>query len=114
MKVFLKGMEFFAYHGVNKEEKILGQRFKVDVEFYVDEVRGDNIDDTVSYSYVYKLVREIVEEKNFNLMESLAKEIGDKILAIDKVKEVVVRVSKVSPPIDGILKEAGVEYRKKK
>ncbi len=114
MKVFLKGMEFFAYHGVNKEEKILGQRFRVDVEFYVDDVRGDNIDDTVSYSYVYKMVREIVEEKNFNLIESLAKEIGDEILAIDKVKEVVVRVSKVSPPINGILEEAGVEYRKKK
>jgi len=114
MKVFLKGMEFFAYHGVNKEEKILGQRFKVDVEFYVDEVKGDNIDNTVSYSYVYKLVRKIVEEKNFNLMESLAKEIGNEILAIDKVKEVLVKVIKVSPPINGILKEAGVEYRKKK
>ena len=114
MKVFLKGMEFFAFHGVNKEEKILGQRFRVDVEFYVDDVRGDNIDDTVSYSYVYKMVREIVEEKNFNLIESLAKEIGDEILAIDKVKEVLVRVSKVSPPINGILEEAGVEYRKKK
>ena len=114
MKVFLKGMEFYSYHGVNEEEKILGQRFKVDVEFYVDDVREDNIDDTVSYSYVYKMVRKIVEEKNFNLIESLAKEIGDEILAIDKVKEVLVRVSKVSPPIDGILKEVGVEYRKKK
>jgi len=114
MKVFLKGMEFFAYHGVNEEEKILGQRFKIDVEFYIDEVKEDNIYDTVSYSYVYKLVREIVEEKKFNLMESLAREIGNEILAIEKVKEVVVRVSKVSPPIKGILKEAGVEYRKKK
>ena len=114
MKVFLKGMEFYSYHGVNEEEKILGQRFRVDVEFYIDEVKGDNIDDTVNYSHVYKLVREIVEEKNFNLIESLAKEIGNRILAIEKVKEVVVRVSKVSPPIKGILKEAGVEYRKKK
>ena len=114
MKVFLKGMEFFAYHGVNKEEKILGQRFKVDVEFETDDIIRDSIDDTVSYSNVYRLVKEIVEKQNFNLLESLAKKIGDEILALNKINEVTVRVSKISPPIKGILEEAGVEYRKRK
>lgn len=114
MKIFLKGMEFFAYHGVNKEEKTLGQRFKVDVEYMVEDAEKDDITNTVSYSHVYKIVKEIVERNKFNLLETLARKIGDRILSLEDVKEVVVRVSKTSPPINGILSEAGVEYRKKK
>ena len=30
-KIILKGMEFYAYHGVMKEEQRLGQRFIVDI-----------------------------------------------------------------------------------
>ena len=29
--IYLRNMQFYAFHGVNPEEKILGQRFEVDV-----------------------------------------------------------------------------------
>jgi dihydroneopterin aldolase len=32
--IHLRGMEFFAYHGVLAEEEKLGQRFIVDVDIY--------------------------------------------------------------------------------
>ena len=30
-EILLEGMRFYAYHGVNPEERALGQRFVVDV-----------------------------------------------------------------------------------
>jgi hypothetical protein len=38
-EVFLEGLRFYAYHGVNPEEKAQGQRFTVDVALRTD-LRG--------------------------------------------------------------------------
>src|ERR671920_2279251 len=83
-EILLEGMRFYAYHGVNAEERTLGQRFMVDVVLAVDLRRpgqSDDLADTVSYSAVYKVVREIVEGEPRNLIEAVAEEIAAEILA---------------------------------
>lgn len=63
-EVFLEGLQFYAYHGVNPEERALGQRFLVDVALATDlraAGRGDDLARTIDYSAVYKRVRAIVE-----------------------------------------------------
>jgi len=35
-EVFLEGLRFYGYHGVNPEERALGQRFVVDVYLAAD------------------------------------------------------------------------------
>lgn len=35
-KVFFRGMQFYAYHGVYPEENRLGQRFIIDLELGLD------------------------------------------------------------------------------
>ena len=63
-RIFLEGMRFYGYHGVNPEERLLGQHFLVDVSVSVDVRTAGSSDDprdTVSYSDIYRQVQEIVE-----------------------------------------------------
>src|SRR5215211_8395558 len=83
-EILLEGMRFYAYHGVNPEERSLGQRFIVDVVLAVDLRRAgqsDELANTVSYSAVYKVVRGIVEGEPRQLIEAVAEKIARAILA---------------------------------
>src|ERR687889_2341426 len=97
-EILLEGMRFYAYHGVNPEERTRGQRFMVDVGLAVDLRRAgqsDDLADTVSYSAVYKVVRGIVEGEPRNLIEAVAEEIAAAILmGLPQVARVTVTVRK--------------------
>ena len=106
-------MRFYAYHGVNPEERALGQRFTVDVTLAADlrrAGRSDDLGDTVSYSAVYKLVRGIVEGEPRQLIEAVAEEIAAEILTnFPPVQRVSVTVRKPEVPMKGsMLDAAGV------
>lgn len=112
-KLLLEEMIFYGYHGVEEDEKRLGQRFVVDVELTVDlslAGHSDQLQDTVNYAAVYRLVRGVMEGPSHNLIESLAEEIASRILADAKVEQVRVKVRKPAVPIKGgILSAAAVE-----
>ncbi len=112
-EILLEGMRFYAYHGVNPEERTLGQRFTIDVVLAVDLRRAgqsDDLDDTVSYSAVYKLVRRIVEGEPRQLIEAVAEEIAAAILTeFPPVERITVTVRKPEVPMKGsMLAAAGV------
>jgi dihydroneopterin aldolase len=116
-EIILEGMRFYAYHGVNPEEQALGQRFTVDVGLAVDLRRAgqsDGLDDTVSYSAVYKVVRGIVEGEPRNLIEAVAESIASQILeSFPLVEHVSVTVRKPDVPMKGsMLDAAGVRIRR--
>ena len=112
-KILLEGMEFYAYHGVNESEKTQGQRFIVDVEMVTDLSRASESDvlrDTVNYSRVYRLVKEIVEGPSRDLIEAVAGEISGRVLQAFPIEQIRVRVSKPDVPLKGAtLKGAAVE-----
>ncbi|CAN6198919.1 unnamed protein product [Urochloa humidicola] len=57
-KLVLRGLQFHGFHGVNQEEKTLGQKFVVDVDAWMDlSTAGetDSISDTVSYTDIYRM-----------------------------------------------------------
>lgn len=115
-KILLHGMVFYGYHGVNSEEKSLGQRFVVDLAMERNHRiagKSDDLADTVNYAKVYELVRGIVEGESFNLLEKLAETIASGVLAEFDVQAVSVRVKKPEVAIKGsVLSYAGVEiYR---
>lgn len=114
MKISLKGMEFYAYHGAQKEENILGQRFLVDVEYETDEPKRDNLEEVVDYTEIYKKTKDIVENFKFNLLETLTNKIALEIFKDKRIKELNVRVSKTSPPIKGILDSVCCEVNLKR
>ena len=109
-EVFLEGLRFYAYHGVNPEEKAQGQRFTVDVALRTD-LRGagesDDLSQTVSYSAVYKRVKAVVEGLPRDLIEAVAEEIARVILAeFPAVERVTVAVRKPEAPVTGAMLDA--------
>ncbi len=103
-RIILEGMQFYGYHGVNPEERVLGQRYVVDLTADLDLSRAgasDRLEDTVSYSHVYRTVRAVMEGEPRNLLESAAQAIADRVLAEFPVDSVSVTVKKPSPPVRG-------------
>ncbi|HHY97636.1 MAG TPA: dihydroneopterin aldolase [Firmicutes bacterium] len=115
-KILLKDMVFYGYHGAFSAEKELGQRFEVDVEMVTDLSQAAQMDDvelSVNYVDVYTLVKDIVEEREFNLIETLAETICQEILAAYAVREVTVRVRKPHAPLGGLLGYVQVEITRR-
>ncbi len=103
-RIILEGMQFYGYHGVNPEERVLGQRYVVDLTADLDLSRAgetDRLEDTVSYSHIYRTVRAVMEGEPRNLLESAAQAIADNVLAEFPVEAVSVTVKKPNPPVRG-------------
>jgi dihydroneopterin aldolase len=105
-------MSFYAHHGATAPERELGQIFEVDVEIAMDLRRAASADDlsrTLDYGEVHGLVREIVVEREFSLLEALAQAILQAIADRYQVDRVLVRVRKPHPPLPGRLDGVEVE-----
>ena len=115
-RIILEGMEFYGFHGANPEERSLGQSYVVDLEVELDLRRpggSDRLEDTVSYSHLYRTVKLVMEGESKNLLEAAAQTIADRVLTEFPVKGVRVRVKKPRPPVRGsVIDNAAVEiYR---
>ena len=103
-QIILQGMQFYGYHGVNPEERVLGQRYVVDLTVDLDLRQAgasDRLEDTVSYSHIYRSVRAVIEGEPRNLLESAAEAIAKRVLAEFPVDAVSVTVKKPNPPVRG-------------
>ncbi|MHB1347211.1 MAG: 2-amino-4-hydroxy-6-hydroxymethyldihydropteridine diphosphokinase [Candidatus Humimicrobiaceae bacterium] len=114
-KIFVKNLKLFGYHGVNPEEKIKGQYFIFNVEINIlkDSFKGnDDLSQTVNYSEVVRLIKEINSANKFDLIETLAEEISFKISGMSLlIKKIKTRIEKINPPIDEKLDSVGVEFK---
>ncbi|MCC5911800.1 MAG: dihydroneopterin aldolase [Clostridiaceae bacterium] len=117
-KIIMKNLGFYGYHGVMQEEAVLGQKFFVDIDMYTDlknAGESDEVEDTVHYGEAYELVKDMVENKRFKLIEALAENIASSILQnFTSVNEIVVRIKKPEAPVKGIYDYFGVEIRRRK
>lgn len=114
-RLILKGMEFYGYHGVLPQERQLGQRFRVDVELYLDLSPAGTADDpsrAVDYAGVYRVVEEVVTGSPCRLIEALAERIARTLLATFPVEEVLVRVEKPFAPVPGHFAYMAAEIRR--
>lgn len=104
----LKNMRFYGFHGAFPEEKRLGGQYRVSIDMTGDfsfENTNDELKRTVDLVEVYRTVEEIVCEKRFNLIETLAEEIAEVALAGFGIEQITVYVAKEQPPIPGIVQE---------
>ncbi len=111
-KVMLEGMEFYARHGYYEEERIIGNKYSVDVEMELDfeeAVEEDKLEGTVNYEKVYAMVAEVMSI-DATLLEHLAGKIIKRIKTkFPHVQAIRVRVSKYNPPVKGLCQKATVE-----
>ena len=104
-RIHLEGMIFYGFHGVDPAEKVLGQRFMVDVTVERDlrkPGRTDSVADTVSYATIFKLTRAVVEGPSRDLIEAVAEGVAEAIgRAYPDLEAVRVRVRKPGAPVKG-------------
>ena len=108
--LLLEGMQFFGYHGDVEAERELGSRVYVDVEIRADLApagRSDALEDTVDYVRCYELVRAVVEERRYRLLEAVAENIASALLEQPGAQSVRVRVAK-QPPLPGVISRCAV------
>ncbi|MBC8384024.1 MAG: dihydroneopterin aldolase [Candidatus Cloacimonetes bacterium] len=113
MKIHLNEMVFYGHHGVHPEERKLGQRFIVNFSYETDhkhDQKLEHIDDTIDYTKVFQIIKNILENKEFLLLENCANTILDSILSsFSKIIHAKVRIRKPSVPIKGSLGSVEVE-----
>ncbi len=105
IEVELAGLEIFGHHGVEEDERARGQRFLLDLWLDVsDAALSDRIEDTVDYRDVARAVREVSDERQFQLLEALAAAVADRLVERFPVERARVRVRKpeveLDPPVE--------------
>ena len=100
----IENMEFYAFHGHFKEERIVGNKFLVDLTIETDMTKpseSDNLKDAVNYQRVYEIIKSQMETKSY-LLEHIAGRILDAIYAeMEGIEKITVKVSKMNPPMGG-------------
>lgn len=111
----IENMKFYAYHGCFQEEQSIGTRFRVDVEMSTDTAKAqqtDDINDTVNYLSVYQVVKSEMMIPS-HLLEHVADRIGAAVLEkFQAVDSIIVKVSKLNPPLGGQMECVSVEISK--
>ena len=107
----LEGMEFYAYHGYFKSERIVGNRFEVNISIETDcekASKSDQLTDTLNYESIYTLVKEQMHQRS-HLLENVAGRIIDRIhAAYPQTGKVRVKISKARPPMGGHIRAVSV------
>lgn len=112
MYIHLKGLKFFAYHGVLPQENKVGAEYSVDIRLETDfntAAETDNLDGTVNYAEVFKTVKREMNTPS-KLLEHVAYRIGQRILEnFPTVTEVRINLYKRNPPMEADCSDIGIE-----
>ncbi|MCL2531967.1 MAG: dihydroneopterin aldolase [Oscillospiraceae bacterium] len=108
-KIFIQGLQIYAYHGVHAHEREQGQPFALDITLWADmsaACTSDNLDDTVNYSRVIDCAAAAFTAHKFNLIERAAKFTSEAILAeFAQVHRLMITVHKPQAPVRQAVKD---------
>ncbi|GEL78237.1 dihydroneopterin aldolase [Tenuibacillus multivorans] len=117
-KILLNDMMFYGYHGLYPEENKLGQRFTVDLQLLTDLKKAghtDDMNDSIHYGHVYKVVGQVVEGEAKNLIETVAEDIAKRLFTtFEALHGVIIKVNKPGPPIPGYYESVAVEIERER
>jgi dihydroneopterin aldolase len=110
----LHNLRFFGYHGLYEEEKILGNEFELNIwmKVKVSEEKKVSIHDTINYTTVYELLKEIFNQRE-ELLETICINISNAIKdKFPELKKLSIQIVKLHPPITGFAGSVSVTYEK--
>lgn len=114
MRISLSNLEFYGFHGVYEEEKLIGNHFKVDIiiDFTPLVQMIDQLNQTIDYVLVYNKVKEIMSIPT-PLLETLVCKMADQILMEHPIVEkVFVQITKQQLPIPNFVGDTSVSIEK--
>jgi dihydroneopterin aldolase len=101
-RILIRNLRVFGHHGVLPEEAERGQVFVLDLDLALDlepAGRSDELERTVDYGGLAARVAELVAGKRRRLLEAVASDVADLVLADERVLQVRVRVAKPHAPL---------------
>lgn len=111
-RIELSGLRSTAVVGVLPEERNRAQPLEVDLAVEVDLTAAglsDDLSDTVDYAGVCDAVAEVAAGSEPQLLERLAAQVADVVLALDpRIESVEVAIRKLRPPVPHDLATSGV------
>ena len=111
----IENMEFYSFHGHFREERIVGNKFLVNLTIEADmsaPAGSDNLRDAVNYQRAYEIVKQQMEIKSY-LLENIAGRILDALYSEMKgIQKATVKVSKLNPPMGGKIGSVSVTMTK--
>ncbi len=100
--ISLSGLRFYAYHGAEPQEAVVGAWYTVDITLKADAtaaILNDDLNGTVNYAQVTDVVKQQMQIRSA-LLEHVAGRIAGSILeGFPAVQSVTVTVCKVNPPV---------------
>ena len=96
--LFIRNLLFSGAHGAQRHEKSQKQNFGIDVTLAVDTrpaFLSDNLKDAVDYAPIRELIRDIIENSSFNLIETIVHTIADRILLDSRISTVTITLTKL-------------------
>ncbi len=113
-KLSVKGVKFFAFHGVKPSEKEIGGKYEVDLELYYDATNAiinDGVKYAVNYEDAIDTVSDIISEESYNLIETLASEIANMLMEkYDHLQKSTVKIRKMSVPLRNFTEYVEAEH----
>ena len=100
--ISLSGLRFYAYHGAEPQEAVVGAWYTVDITLKADAtdaILNDDLNGTVNYAQVTDVVKQQMQIRSA-LLEHVAGRIAGSILNLfPAVDSVTVIISKLNPPV---------------
>lgn len=114
-KISLENMEFHAFHGCLEHEYQLGNTFIVAVEMDIDTEKAgvtDDLADTLNYQLVYDAIKAQMEIPS-KLIEHAGQRIINAVFEVSpSINSLIIRLSKLNPPLGGKVERVSIELSK--
>ena len=114
-RIELRGLTVRGHHGVFEHERADGQDFVVDITVWIDlaaAAASDDLADTFDYGVLAERAAAIVAGPARNLIETVAAEIAEGVMADERVHAVEVAVHKPQAPIPLTFADVAVVARR--
>lgn len=96
-KIIIKNARFQCNLGVSEEERKKKQEVVIDIEIFLDITKAakiDSLEQTVNYSDIYKQISDLLKNKKFKLIETVAERTANIILMNPGTKKVTLIIKK--------------------
>lgn len=115
-KIIIQDLEVFGYHGVMSEERALGQKFLITVEFFLSTRRA-GVSDALKYSVNYgeaaRFIHEFLRNNTFQLIEAAAEQLATALLLnYEMVEKIHILIKKPWAPIGLHVEYTAVEIER--
>lgn len=114
-RIVLRGLRVRGHHGVHEHERAHGQEFSVDITVWLDlDAAGasDELADTVDYGAIAEQAAAIVRGEPRDLLESVATEVADHLMADARLHAAEVTIHKPNAPIPLVFDDVAVTIRR--